>query len=143
MTAKLNAEWRKLTAAAVVVVALIMATSSRGEIAFHGSDLTATVGLIAAMALWAVIGAALGAMIRNQVAVVVAGLIWILMLENLGAGLLEHRGRYLPGQTVHAMARTSEAVDLLTAGPAALLMATYAALTITAALTLIRQRDIA
>jgi ABC-2 type transport system permease protein len=132
-----------VTAAAVVVVSLIMAVSSSGEVTFHASDLAPTVGLVGAMALWAVIGAGLGAIIRNQVAVVATGLIWILMLENLGAGLLEHGGRYLPGQTVHAMARTSQAVDLLGTGTAALLMAAYATLFMTAALAITRRRDLA
>jgi ABC-2 type transport system permease protein len=130
------------TVAAVVLVSLIMAVSSGGEIIFHTSDLVPTVGLVGAMALWAVIGAGLGAIVRHQVAVVAGGLIWILMLENLGSGLLEERGRYLPGQTVHAMARTSEAVDLLNAGSAALLMVAYAAPFIAAALALTRRRDI-
>jgi ABC-2 type transport system permease protein len=131
-----------VTVAAVGLVSLLMAASTRGEIAFHASDLAPTVGLIGAMALWAVIGAGLGAIVRNQVAVVAGGLIWILMLENLGAGFLEERGRYLPGQTVHAMARTSEAVALLSSGSAALLMAAYAALFIAAALAITRRRDI-
>jgi ABC-2 type transport system permease protein len=131
-----------VTVLAIVLVALIMAASSGGELTFHTSDLAPTVGLIAAMAPWAVVGAGLGAIIRNQVAVVAGGLIWILMLENLGAGFLEERGRYLPGQTVHAMARTSEAVDLLPSGTAAALMATYAALFVTAALVITRRRDI-
>jgi hypothetical protein len=55
---------------------------SGGEVVFHRSDLAATVGLTAAMALWAVIGAGLGATIRNQVAVAATGLIWILMFEK-------------------------------------------------------------
>ena len=131
-----------VTVAGVVLVSLIMAATSRGEIALHASDLAATAGLVGAMAFWATLGAALGAIVRNQVAVVAGGLIWILMLENLGAGLLEERARYLPGQTVHAMARTSEAVDLLASGPAALLMATYAALLITAAMAMTKRRDV-
>jgi ABC-2 type transport system permease protein len=130
------------TVVAVVLVSLIMAVTSGGEVAFHTSDLAATFGLIGGMALWAVIGAGLGAIVRNQVAVVAGGLIWILMLENLGAGFLEERARFLPGQTVHAMARTSEAVDLSSAGSAALLMATYAALFVLAALVTVRRRDV-
>lgn len=131
-----------VTVAAVVLVALLMAVSSGGEVTFHSSDLDPTFGLVGAMALWAVIGAGLGAIVRNQVAVVAGGLIWILMLENLGAGFLEEAGRYLPGQTAHAMARTSEAVDLFGAGPAALLMAAYASLFVIAALVTVRRRDV-
>jgi ABC-2 type transport system permease protein len=117
-----------VTVAALVLLSLIMAASSDGEVAFHRSDLVPTAGLIVAMALWAMVGAGLGAIIRNQVAVVATGLSWILMLENLGAGLLEGAGRYLPGQAVHAMTQTGEAVDLLASGAAGILMAGYAAL---------------
>lgn len=131
-----------VTVAAVALVALIMAASSSAEIAFHSSDLAPAGGLVAAMALWAVIGAGLGAVVRNQVAVVAIGLIWILMLENLGAGLLEEAGRYLPGQTVHAMAQTQDAIDLLATGTAAGLMALYAALSTAAALAVTNRRDI-
>lgn len=94
------------------------------------------------MALWAVIGAGLGAIVRNQVAVVASGLIWILRLENLGAGLLEEAGRSLPGQAVHAIAQTREAIALLAAGAAAALMAAYAALFLAAGLAVVRRRDI-
>lgn len=128
--------------AALVLVAVVMAASSGGEIVFHGSDVVPGAGLLAGMALWAVIGAGFGAIVRNQVAVVAAGLIWILMLENLGAGLLEEAGRYLPGQAVHAMAQTRDAIDLLSAGPATVLMTAYAALFITAGLAVTKRRDV-
>lgn len=132
-----------VAAVTMFVVALLMTVLSGGQVAFHAADLMPTVGLVAAMGLWAVIGAGLGAVVRNQVAVVAGGLIWILMLENLGAGLLEEAGRFLPGQAVHAMAQTREAVGLLATLPASLLMASYAAVFIAAALALIRRRDVA
>lgn len=128
--------------ASLVLVAVIMAASSGGEIALHAGDVVPGAGLIAGMALWAVIGAGFGAIVRNQVAVVAAGLTWILMLENLGVGLFEEAGRYLPGQAVHAMAQTRDAIDLLTAGPAAALMATYAGLFIVAAVVVAKRRDV-
>ena len=131
-----------VTIAALVVVALLMAVGSGGEVAFHSSDLLPAVGLVGAMGLWAAIGAGFGAIVRNQVAVVAIGLIWILMLENLGSGLLEEAGRFLPGQTVHAMAQTPEAIDLLGVGPATLLMALYAAVLVAGGLVMIRRRDI-
>ena len=131
-----------VTIAAVVVVAVLMAASSQGEVALHSSDLLPALGMVGAMGLWAVIGAGFGAIVRNQVAVVAVGLIWILMLENLGAGFLEEAGRFLPGQAVHAMAQTREAIDLLPALSASALMAAYAALFIACGLAVIRRRDI-
>ncbi len=126
-----------------VLVVVVMAASSGGDIVFHAGDVVPGVGLLAGMALWAVIGAGFGAIVRNQVAVVAAGLIWILMLENLGAGLVEEAGRYLPGQAVHAMAQTPEAIDLLAVGPATLLMALYAVTFVACGLLVNRRRDIA
>lgn len=128
--------------AALLVVSLIMAATSGGQVSLHGSDLLPTAGLLAGMSLWAVMGAGFGAIVRNQVAVVAGGLIWILMLENLGAALLKEAGRYLPGQAVHAMAQTRDALKLLDPGSASVLMAAYAMLFVTAGLAIIRRRDI-
>lgn len=128
--------------AALVLVAVIMAAASGGETALHGADVVPGLGLIAGMALWAVVGAGFGAIVRNQVAVVAAGLIWILMFENLGAGLLEEAGRFLPGQAVHSMAQTRDAIDLLAAGPAAVVMAAYAGLFIAAALVVAKRHEV-
>ena len=132
-----------VTIAGLVVVAVLMALGSGGEVAFHGRDVLPAVGLLGAMGLWAAIGAGLGAILRSQVAVVAVGLIWVLMLENLGAGLLEEAGRFLPGQAVHAMAQTPEAIDLLGAVPAALLMVLYAGAFVACGMVTIRRRDIA
>lgn len=131
-----------VTVTSLVAVASLMAVSSGGRFALRAADLVPAVGLALAMALWAVIGAGLGALVRNQVVVVAGGLLWVLMIENLGAGLLEDAGRMLPGQAVHAMAQTREAVDLLPPGSALALMAAYAAVAVLAGLTRVRGRDI-
>jgi hypothetical protein len=104
-----------------------MAVGSGGEVAFHRSDLPPALGPVGAMGLWAAIGAGFGAIARNQIAVVAIGFIWILMLKTVGSGLVNLRRRpFLPGQTVHAMAQTPEAIDLLGVVPATLLRALYA-----------------
>ena len=123
-------------------VSMVMAATSGGQLVLHASDVAPTTGLIAGMGLWAVVGAGLGALVRNQVAVVAGGLTWMLMLENLGAGLPRDAGRYLPGQAVQAMARTRDAVDLLSPLPAAVMMLTYALLFTTAGLVVTRRRDV-
>ncbi len=129
---------------ALLLVALTMALLSGGTVRLHAGDVPAAAGLISAMGLWGVLGAAFGAVARSQVAVVAGGLIWVLMLENLGAGLLgDDAGRYLPGQAVHAMARTSDqAVNLMSPGTATVLLLLYAAAFIALAGTILRRRDI-
>lgn len=131
-----------VTVVAVALVALLMARSTGGEVVLHGSDVLPAVGMAVAMGLWSVIGAGIGAIVRSQVVVVAGGLVWVLVLESLGAGLLGGGGRYLPGQTVHAIARTREAIDLLPPGPAVLLMAAEAALVVAAGVAVSRRRDV-
>lgn len=130
------------TVAASVVVALLMAAGSGGEVAFHTSDVTASLGLFAAMALWAVVGAGIGAIVRNQVAVVAGALLWVLMLENLGAGMLDEGGRFFPGQAAHALARTTEAVNALAVPRAAVLFVAYGVVSMIAAVLVLRRRDL-
>lgn len=131
-----------VTVAAVALAALVMARSTGGQVVLHGSDVLPAVGMVVAMGLWSVIGAGVGAIVRSQVVVVAGGLLWVLVLESLGAGLLGGGGRYLPGQAVHAIARTREAIDLLAAGPAVLLMAVEAALVVAVGVAVSRRRDV-
>jgi len=48
-------------------------------------------------ALWSALGAAIGAVTRNQVSAIVAPVVWFLIAEPLVGHLLDERGRYLPG----------------------------------------------
>ncbi len=48
-------------------------------------------------ALWAPIGLALGALVRNQIATVVGLVAWLLFVESLLIGQLPGAARYLPG----------------------------------------------
>lgn len=132
---------------AVVVTSLAIVTAmagvSGGSVEVHGSDLGAALGLVAGMGLWAVMGAALGALIRHPVAVVVVALLWLLMLENLAAGLLEDAARWLPGQAIHALAQSAEAAgNSFAVAQAATLMAAYGGLTLLLAVIVLRRRDI-
>lgn len=130
-------------AATSLVVVAAMAGLSGGLVQVHGSDLGAALGLVAGMGLWAVIGAGLGALIRHPVAVVVVALLWVLMLENLAAGLLEGAGRWLPGQAVHALAQSAESVGhTFAVTQAGILMGAYGGLTLLVAVIVLRRRDI-
>ena len=91
-------------AAAAAVVALIAGgayLSSRG-VSFDGvagdAALTAA-AVLAATALYATIGAALGAVIRNQTAAVTGALLWVFVAENALPLVLRNPGldRWMPG----------------------------------------------
>lgn len=77
------------------------------------------------MAVWAAIGTALGAIIRHQVAGVVGGLIWVLVVENMASGLLREAARFTPGQAVHALADVTQASNLPSLQLAAALLGVY------------------
>jgi hypothetical protein len=54
-------------------------------------------------ALWSALGAAIGAVTRNQVTAIVAAVIWFLIAEPLVGTLLDQYGDYLPGAALGAI----------------------------------------
>ncbi|HEX2089926.1 MAG TPA: hypothetical protein VHI54_08395, partial [Actinomycetota bacterium] len=94
---------------------------------WSSGDVLAGAGLVAAGAFWSMIGVGVGALVRHQVAAIVGGLVWILVVENLGAGFLRDAAQFLPGQAAHGLARvTANGVDVLSAPAAAVVLALYA-----------------
>jgi ABC-type transport system involved in multi-copper enzyme maturation permease subunit len=134
------------TAAALSVMtatALLMTSGGDGGPTISGDEVPGLAGLVGAGALWAVIGVGLGAVVRHQVAAVVTGIIWILLVENLGAGLLGDVGRYLPGQAAHGLGSVGAAGDLLDAPTGGLVLLAYTAAALALAAVALRRRDIA
>lgn len=130
-------------AAIVMIAAAIgMASAKGGSLGVEGSDAGAFVGLLGAAALWAILGVGVGALVRHQVAAIVGGLVWVLVIENLGTGFLGDAGSYLPGQAAHALARATEVADLLTVPLATAALATVTLLLWAAGLTMTRRRDV-
>ena len=85
---------------------------------------------------------AVGAVVRYQVPAVVGALIWVLVVENLGAGLLGQAGSYLPGQAAHALASASQAGTLLAPAIGALVLGGYALLAMVAATVRMTRADV-
>ena len=115
--------------AAVVVLAIAVGwLPAKGvQVSLADPGLAARVGgLAAAVALHAVLGTGLGALLRNQVAAVVAGLLlWQGGLEDLLAGLLGRPGlaRWLPEGAAAALTAPGHAT--LAMGAGALVLAAY------------------
>jgi ABC-2 type transport system permease protein len=61
------------------------------------------VGTIVGVVLWGGLGVGLGAILRNQVAAVIALLAWAFVIENLVFGLAPSVGRYGPEQAATAL----------------------------------------
>jgi ABC-2 type transport system permease protein len=131
-----------LAQAVMAGLALLLSSVRGGELALAGSDLAAMAGLVAASAFWSVIGVSIGALVRHQVAAIVGAVIWVLVVENLGAGLLGDSGQYLPGQAAHALAQATEVGPLLAVPVAAVTLSAYAAVLWLSAATALARRDV-
>lgn len=106
-----------------------------------GDVVRAGLGTVVAVALFAALGAGLGALVRSQVVALVAGLVWLVLGEGLLVSLLPEVGRWLPSGGMAALTGSRDDVGPEWAG--ALVLVAYAvALAVAAALAEAR-RDLA
>lgn len=125
--------WVAITGAAAGLAA------SEGTSLTVGADAARSLaGMVAGGALWGVIGLGLGTMIRSQIVATVAGLVWLMGVEDAVKGSLGDLGGYLPGQAGLGLATAPDAHVALVA---AATMLAYAAFTIVGATVLIK-RDV-
>lgn len=127
-----------LAQTAMVGLALTLSTTAGGTLQVSSTDVAAIAGLTAASALWAAIGVGVGALVRHQVAAIAGVIVWVLVVENLGASLMGDIGRYLPGQAAHGLAQLS---DLLAVPLAAAVLTAYTAVAVIAAGIATARRD--
>jgi ABC-2 type transport system permease protein len=62
-------------------------------------------------ALWSALGAALGAVTRNQVTAIVAAIVWFVIAEPLVGTLLDRQADYLPGAALGAIFEGDEGLS--------------------------------
>jgi ABC-2 type transport system permease protein len=98
--------WIAMTSAASVV-----ASSEGATLVLDGAAWQTFAGMLGAGAAWGVLGVLLGALVRNQLAVTIGGLVWLMGIEDMFRGFLGDLGGYLPGQAglVMVMAPTDGA----------------------------------
>jgi hypothetical protein len=90
-------------------------------------------------AVWPVMGAGLGLIVRSQVAATVGGLVWLMAIEDMIRIRLDDLGGYLPGQAGLGLVHASTETALAGAG---LVLATYAAAAVVGGAFLFRRRDV-
>ena len=88
-----------------------------------GDYLQLLTGGAGAAALWAAGGVGVGALVRNQVAVIVGLCVWMFLVESTSEGFIPEVGRLLPGGAGLALAGNS---DELSVAVATLLLVLYA-----------------
>jgi ABC-2 type transport system permease protein len=98
---------------------------------------------LAAMTLYAVVGVAIGALLRNQIAAIVGALVWVLVIEALVINLLPDVGKWFPGGAASAMLQANVPTgDLLPAWGGGLVFLAYGLVLAVAARLLTVRRDI-
>ncbi len=99
------------------------------------------------MAAYGVIGVAIGALVRNQIAAVVGVLVWMLALEQIVIPAFPTVGRWMPGGgATNALLQLGPAISadgkLLSASAGGLVLAGYTTMAVTLALALSPRRDV-
>ena len=137
---------------AFAVVSLVFALavswltiSLRGDaLVFDSTVVEVMLGVGLVLALYGPIGVAVGALVRNQIAAVVAALAWTFIVEQLVVALWPEVGRWMPGGAASAVLQLGEVAttrgDLLPVWGGALLLVAYAVvLSVVAAMVTLRR----
>lgn len=140
-TRVLVAKWLSLALASIVITAATLALSVTLAIALVGSrDGDARVAaqfwqMVAAgfvvMAAYGVIGVAVGALVRNQIAAVVGVLVWMNVVEQIVINSFPAVGRWMPEGAAYALLRLGPTINLdgklLSASAGGLVLVSYTA----------------
>lgn len=117
----------------------------RGDaLVFDSTVVEVMLGVGLVLALYGPIGVAVGALVRNQIAAVVAALAWTFLVEQLVVALWPEVGRWLPGGAATAVLQLGDVAttrgDLLPVWAGALLLVAYAVvLSVVAAMVTLRR----
>lgn len=155
-TRVLIAKWIAMTLVSVVITAATLAVSvplgiavisSRdGEVTLGAEFWQMVVAGFAVMAVFGIIGVAIGALVRNQITAVVAVLVWTLAVERLVIDAFPEVGRWMPQATSWVLMQLGPSYDpegkLLSVFVSGLVMAVYAAVAVALALRLSPKKDV-
>lgn len=106
-----------------------------------GTVLRTLAGIVAWNALYAVLGVALGTIIRTPAGAIVTAILWLYVLETAVAGLLPDVAKWLPAMAALALGNTP-GDDLLTQGAAGLVLVGWTAVGLGGAYVAATRRDV-
>jgi ABC-2 type transport system permease protein len=126
---------------ACVGVASVVYRTEGATFPFDDTEVWLTLaGALAYTTLFAILGVALGALVRNQVLAVAGALAWLAVVEHTLVNLVPDIGRWLPAAAGQAIVRTP--LDGLLSPPAGTaLLAAYATATALAGVRVVATRD--
>jgi ABC-type transport system involved in multi-copper enzyme maturation permease subunit len=133
-----------VTTAAVLAIALPWLSSFGADVSLGGENLRVLLGGGLAVALYALVGVGIGALVRNQVGAIVGALIYLFVLEPIIRGIPATAPfyRWLPGGAQEAMTATFRAPELLERWQGALLLIGYGLVAAGLAMVLTLRRDV-
>jgi ABC-type transport system involved in multi-copper enzyme maturation permease subunit len=124
--------WGIIFAAANVVIGVPLAmwlVNSREHFEIPLADIWAvSIGTLAAFALYAILGVAIGALVRNQIGAIVGALVWVMFIEAIFIAIIPDVGKWMPAGAASAMlqARALDGAKYLEPVQGGLLLAGYA-----------------
>jgi ABC-type transport system involved in multi-copper enzyme maturation permease subunit len=129
-----------------VLLFLLLLGQERADIPMS-RIVTVLLGVMLGMALYAIVGVAVGALIKNQIAATVLALLWVFLAEPLLSFALPAWGKWMPGGALNAAMDVRfdgqlQQTDLLPVWGGALLLLGYAAVLSAIALATTTRRDI-
>ena len=134
-----------LVVVVVNYVAAAIAAGARGAAPGLTGDNIATLGSsLVALVIYAVIGVGLGALMRNQVGAIVAGLVYLFVIEPIIRSVPATAGAYkwMPGGGLEALTATFEGPELLSAWQGGLVLLGYGLLAALLGTLLAVRRDV-
>jgi len=130
---------------AVNLVVVLVYAGARGAAPSLSADNLQTLGASGlVLVVYAVIGVGVGALLRNQVAAIVASLIYLNVVEPIvaGIGALQSAYKWLPGGAARALTTSFQAPDLLQPWQGALLLLGYGLLAAVLGTLIAVRRDV-
>ena len=128
-----------LVAAALASGALTAATWTHLADGLQAVEVRSLVGLVLAGGLWALIGGAVGFIVRHQVGAIVGAIVWVIVVDQILVGRLGDLGHYLPSDAGGALAIAPSARLMVIGG---LILSAYAAGAALLGTILMQRRDV-
>jgi ABC-2 type transport system permease protein len=128
----------EIAAAVAAGLGIVLISAQGVDPSFNLVDARALGGLAVAGALWAAIGVGVGAVVRHQVAAIVAPVFWLMFIEEMVGGRLGRWAVYLPAQAGVGMTAPVARAGYV----AAAVLASWALLAWTLGRAEMRRRDI-
>lgn len=134
------------TLALAIPLAVVLIRSRHGDVTVAAQFWQMVGAGFAVMAAYGVIGVAIGALIRNQIAAVVGVLVWMLAVEQIVIPAFPAVGRWFPGGATDALLQLGPEISLdgklLPVAVAAIVLAGYTAAAIALTLIVSPSRDV-